>query len=199
MDKSAGKGRSGETPYDQRIVRWGIPATKTSQTTWQGLELTELAYIGFGANLGNPVECFDRVKSDINNLTGVNVVRVSSAYRSKPIGAANPQPDYINAVIAVRTELTADDLLTTMQDIESKHGRVRPTATNSARTVDLDILLFGAETRIDAALTLPHPRIKERAFVLYPLYELDPMIEVPSQGRVVDLLENVAHQVIEKL
>ena len=161
--------------------------------------MTELAFIGFGANLGNPVECLNRVKNDINKLTGIDVVRVSSTYRSKPIGAMNPQPDYINAVIVVRTERTADDLLTSMQDIESKHGRVRPAAANSARTVDLDILLFGAETRTDAALTLPHPRIQERAFVLYPLHDLDPTIEVPGQGRVVDLLANVAHQDIEKL
>lgn len=161
--------------------------------------MTDLVYIGFGANLGQPIECLNRVKKEINQLKGTSVLHISSSYRSKPIGTSDLQPDYINAVMEVQTELTADDLLIAMMDIEAKHGRVRPSAANSARTVDLDLLLFKGEMRTDKVLTLPHPRIQERAFVLYPLHELNPAIEIPGQGCVEDLLTHVVEQDIEKL
>lgn len=161
--------------------------------------MTELAYIGFGANLGQPVECLNRIESEINRLAGTSVKRISSMYRSKPLGTPGQQPDYLNAVIEVLTELSATDLLAGLQEIEVKYGRVRPSVANSARTADLDLLLLSGEAYSDSHLTLPHPRIQERAFVLYPLHELDPALQIPGQGRVDELLAAVAEQDIEKL
>ncbi len=120
----------------------------------------------------------------------------SSTYRSAPIGAAGP--DYLNAVAHVATGLAAHELLTQLLAIEQRHGRERP-FRNAPRTLDLDLLLYADETIATPELTIPHPRLAERAFVLVPLAELAPDLVVPGLGAIRSLLPAVADQAIAKL
>ena len=112
-----------------------------------------------------------RAFKDIQALTGVHSVRCSSLYRTAPIDSSGP--DYVNAVVALQTLLTAPALLTALQGIENEAGRERP-YRNAPRLLDLDILLYGQATISSALLTVPHPRMYERAFVLIPLAEIAP-------------------------
>lgn len=161
--------------------------------------MTEAAYVGFGANLGHPREMLDKSAQDLEQLFETSVLAISSLYRSSPIGTSTPQPDYYNAVIELKTNLPAEQLLTEMLRIESAHGRIRPAPANSARILDLDLLLYSDLTRSEPYLTLPHPRIQERAFVLYPLTELAPEIIIPGIGRAADHLPLVSNQNIERV
>lgn len=148
------------------------------------------AWIGLGANLGDARAALAGALDAMAQWPGGRVVRVSSLYRSAPVDAGGP--DYLNAVAEVATLLSAHDLLQALQAIEQAAGRQRP-YRNAPRTLDLDLLLYGDE-RIDTpALTVPHPRIGERAFVLLPLAEIAP-------GRVdPDDLAAVQSQRIERL
>ena len=129
------------------------------------------AFIALGANLGNPVQALTQAVAMVGCLPHTRVVRCSSFYRSAPFEATGP--DYVNAVMAVSTCLSALDLLKQLQKVEQDAGRERSTR-NAPRTLDLDILLFGS-ARIDSpALTVPHPRMLQRAFVLLPLAEIAP-------------------------
>jgi 2-amino-4-hydroxy-6-hydroxymethyldihydropteridine diphosphokinase len=123
-------------------------------------------------------------------------VRASGFYRSAPVDATGP--DYVNAVAEVRTTLSAPDLLAALQRIEAAHGRTRP-FPNAPRTLDLDLLLHGDAVVVSPALTLPHPRMHQRAFVLVPLAELAPDAAIPGAGPVADLLAGVAGQRLDKL
>jgi len=105
---------------------------------------------------------------------------------------------FINAVCELETELPPRDLMQALLDIERAHGRVRD-RPGGPRTLDLDLLWYDGQVLQEPALTLPHPRLHERAFVLYPLYELAPGLEIPGQGRVEDLLPACASQVVERL
>lgn len=129
------------------------------------------AYLGLGANLGDAVGTLSAAVAAIAALPGTQVLQGSSLYRSAPVDAAGP--DYHNAVVAVRTSLGAHDLLTALQTIETGAGRERP-YRNAPRTLDLDILLFGNAVLHTPVLTVPHPRLRERAFVLLPLAEIAP-------------------------
>jgi 2-amino-4-hydroxy-6-hydroxymethyldihydropteridine diphosphokinase len=111
---------------------------------------------------------------------------------------APAQPDYVNAVAALETELSPAQLLDSLQGIERRHGRERPYA-NAPRTLDLDLLTYGDLVLDSPMLTLPHPRMHARAFVLRPLLELDPRAEVPGRGRAADLLAACADQRAERL
>ena len=113
-----------------------------------------------------------------------------SLYRTAPVGGVE-QPDYLNAVVAGRTELSASDLLALCQRIEQAHGRTRDVRWGP-RTLDVDVLRFGDVVSDDPRLTLPHPRAHERAFVLVPWFEVDADASVPGRGRVADLLGAVA-------
>ena len=121
----------------------------------------------------------------------------SSLYRSAPVGYAN-QPDFVNAVAQLETGLEPKRLLAGLLAIETRHGRRRSFA-NAPRTLDLDLLLFGEERIAVPGLTVPHPRMHERAFVLMPLLEIAPQAHIPGHGKAADLLERCPPQAVEKI
>ena len=145
------------------------------------------AYIALGSNLGDSRRTLRRALADIHALPHTAVTEVSPGYRSAAVGPGEP-PDYINLVAAVETGFTAEALLSALQQIEHRHGRERHQRW-SARTLDLDILLFGEETRDDTTLTLPHPRMRDRNFVLQPLYDLEPQLTLPCGTSLASLLQ----------
>lgn len=161
----------------------------------EGPAIVTTTYIGLGANLGDAQNAIRQALADIADLPNTTVVQVSSLYRTAPVQAGGP--DYINAVARLGTTLSAHELLTQLQAVEQRHGRTRP-YQNAPRTLDLDILLFGTYTVHDDRLTIPHPRMHERAFVLIPLSELDPTLTL-AQGRLDDLITLCQDQRIEKL
>lgn len=148
---------------------------------------TITAYIGLGSNLADPVAQIKLARAACAALNGVHELAFSGLYQSPPMGPSD-QPDYVNAVMAVATELTAIDLLRALQAIEYQQGRVRTGERWGARTLDLDLLIYGDQQFEQADLTIPHPGITERAFVLYPLYEIAPELVVPGKGRIADLI-----------
>lgn len=148
------------------------------------------AYVALGANLGDPVRAVRSALDALAAASGLRLLRASSLYRTAPHEAHGP--DFINAVAEVATTLNAPQLLTALQSIEQAAGRERP-FRNAPRTLDLDLLLYG-DARIESpSLTVPHPRWRERAFVLLPLAELAPE-RVPAPW-----LASVAAQRIERL
>jgi len=153
------------------------------------------AFVALGSNLADPVSQLAIAFDELGRLPGTRLVARSSLWRSAPVGYID-QPDFVNAVAAVDTTLEAEALLGHLLDIERRHGRVRE-FQNAPRTLDLDIALYGDE-RIDTpTLTVPHPRMQERAFVLLPLNELAPDLVIPGQGALRDLLPGVAGQRLE--
>ena len=141
-----------------------------------------LATLGVGANLGDPRTAVRKAIEDLAQLPGTVTVAVSSLYRSAPLDADGP--DYVNAVVQVRTALSPDALLAALQAIEQQAGRERP-YRNAPRTLDLDILLYG-EHRVDRDdLQIPHPRMWQRAFVVLPLAEIVPDLVSPAQVQAV--------------
>jgi 2-amino-4-hydroxy-6-hydroxymethyldihydropteridine diphosphokinase len=141
-----------------------------------------LATLGVGANLGDPRAAVRKAIEDLAQLPGTVTVAVSSLYRSAPLDADGP--DYVNAVVQVRTELSPDALLAALQAIEQQAGRERP-YRNAPRALDLDILLYG-EYRVDSDdLQIPHPRMWQRAFVVLPLAEIAPYLVSPAQVQAV--------------
>ncbi len=155
-----------------------------------------LAYVGLGANLGNTRATLAQAIDALNALPACRVLRVSPLYRSAPIAACGP--DYLNAVAELQTTSSAIELLAQLQAIEQRHGRERP-YRNAPRTLDLDLLLFGGETIATPRLSVPHPRLHERAFVLRPLADLAPALVIPGRGVVQSLLPAVAAQQADKL
>lgn len=154
------------------------------------------AYIGLGANLGDARAAIGRAAAAIAALAGTRGWRCSSLYASAPVDAGGP--DYVNAVVALDTTLTAGELHAALRAIEDRAGRTRP-YRNAPRVLDLDLLAY-AEVRIRTPeLTVPHPRLHLRAFVLRPLLELAPDLELPGLGRVADHLAATAGQRVERL
>lgn len=156
----------------------------------------EDAFIGLGSNLGDRVAELDRAFDEIALLPATTLVARSAYVESAPLDA--PGDHYVNAVAHVRTSLAPLDLLHALQRIENAHGRERP-FPRAPRTLDLDLLLHGSRTLHTPELELPHPRLAERAFVLAPLAEIAPGLDVPGRGRVEVLLEAVATQRLAKL
>ena len=156
-----------------------------------------LAYIGLGANLGDPAETVRTAIEALGRMPASRVETVSSLYRSAPVDADGPE--FINAVAALHTTLTAYELLSQLQAIEAEFGRERPYA-NAPRTLDLDLLLYGDREIASDDLTVPHPRMHERAFVLQPLAELagDGLV-IPGRGPISMFLPAVATQAITRL
>jgi len=144
------------------------------------------AYVGLGSNLQDPAAQLKSAFAELAALASTRVVVRSSLYRSAPVGYAD-QPDFINAVAAIETALAPCVLLDALLDIERRHGRVRE-FQNSPRTLDLDLLLYGELQLHEPGLTIPHPRMHERAFVLLPLAEIAPQLVIPGMGIVVDQL-----------
>ena len=131
------------------------------------------AYIALGANLGDAQACLEQATAQIAALPDTRLLASSSLYRSAPVDADGP--DYLNAVTAGLTRLTAPALLAQLQQLEQMAGRTR-TYPNAPRTLDLDLLLYGDARIASAALTVPHPRMHQRAFVLLPLQEIAPAL-----------------------
>lgn len=156
------------------------------------------AYVALGANLGQALQALKEVVDRINNEDEIAVIKTSSFYKTVPIDSTGP--DYINAVIEIQTELSDEQLLERLLEIEKDFGRVRPAGIHNApRPMDLDLLLFEDEVKQSEFLTLPHPRMHERAFVLVPLCEISPEIVIPGKGLAKDYLKSVAEQGIERL
>ena len=155
------------------------------------------AYIGLGSNLGNPAATLQATLAALRFLPQTALVATSSLYRSAPVGLKN-QPDFINAVAAADTQLSAEALLDELFAIEARFGRRRE-FHHAPRTLDLDLLLYGDEVRNDTRLVLPHPRMHERAFVLLPLTEIAPECVIPGRGRAVELLESCRDQRLARL
>ncbi len=142
-------------------------------------------YIGLGSNLEDPKAQILTAIEDIRAIAQTGLVETSSLYRSPPMGPQD-QPDYINAVIGVETELSPHALLDALQQIEQKHGRIRKRHWGE-RTLDLDILLFADKVINDTRLTVPHPGIADRAFVVYPLAEIAPDLQIPGLGSLAEI------------
>lgn len=155
-----------------------------------------IAFVGIGANLGDARAAVADAIARLARLPGTHLVRQSSCYRTAPIDSSGP--DYINAVACIDTELQPHALLAALQQIEQAHGRERP-YRNAPRTLDLDVLLAGEHVIDSLDLTVPHPRMLERAFVLVPLLEIAPAVDVPGHGPACAFLSNVAGQTITKL
>ena len=149
------------------------------------------AYVGIGSNLNDPRTQVLQAFTELDGLPHTRVVKKSSLYRSAPMGHA-AQPDFVNAVARLETGLPAERLLAELQAVETRHGRQRSFA-NAPRTLDLDILLFGNATIQSGALTVPHPRMHERAFVLKPLLEIAPQLPFTAQ------LDACADQQVERI
>ncbi len=155
------------------------------------------AFVGIGSNQGDARGHVQEAIDELARLPDTRLAGRSSLYRSAPLQAPG-QPDYVNAVAALDTELSAAQLLAALQDLEHQHGRERP-YPNAPRTLDLDLLLYGDLCLESTMLTLPHPRMHERAFVLAPLLELDARLEIPGRGAARALLERCTGQRIERL
>jgi 2-amino-4-hydroxy-6-hydroxymethyldihydropteridine diphosphokinase len=155
-----------------------------------------IAFVGIGANLGDARANVADALARLETQPGCRLVAASSLWRTAPIDSAGD--DYINAVALVDTALDAHALLAVLQAIETAHGRERP-YHNAPRTLDLDLLLYGDAVIDTPDLTVPHPRMHERAFVLAPLLEVMPDIAIPGRGRAADYLANVADQAIHRL
>ena len=147
-----------------------------------------IVYIAVGSNLSDPVSQAKLAINALKTLPKSEFLHASSLYSSTPMGPQN-QPDYINAVVAVKTELTPLELLDCTQAIELEQGRVRKDERWGPRTLDLDIILFGDEVIDSERLTVPHYGMKEREFVLYPLAEIAPSLSLPDGTELKDLLE----------
>jgi len=144
------------------------------------------AVLSVGSNLGDRLGTLQGCVQAISGLAGTEVLAISPVYETAPVGGP-AQPDYLNAVLAVRTALDARALLAATQGIEADFGRVRAERFGP-RTLDIDIISYDGEVSDDPVLTLPHPRAHERAFVLAPWHDLDPAASLPGRGPVAALL-----------
>jgi 2-amino-4-hydroxy-6-hydroxymethyldihydropteridine diphosphokinase len=156
-----------------------------------------VAYVGLGSNLGDPRRQLDAAIEDLKAIPGTSVSLVSGRYKSAPVGNLD-QPDFINAVARLDTGLAPEALLERLQDIERRHGRERP-FPGAPRTLDLDLLLYGDQVLDTPRLTVPHPRMHERRFVLAPLAEIAPEAAVPGRGSARALLAACPEQAVERI
>ena len=155
------------------------------------------AYVALGANLGDPAATLRAAFGALANLPESRVVRCSSLYRTAPVGNIQ-QPEFINAVAKLETTLAPESLLDALLEIETRFGRLRA-EKNGPRTLDLDLLLYNNQQMDLPRLSLPHPRLHLRAFVLYPLAEIAPELQLPGRGSLAAWLPAVAIQGIAKL
>ncbi|WP_194437983.1 2-amino-4-hydroxy-6-hydroxymethyldihydropteridine diphosphokinase [Vibrio fluminensis] len=148
------------------------------------------AYIAVGSNLADPVTQANAAIDALKLLPSSEFMQASQLYSSTPMGPQD-QPDYINAVVAIKTELTPLELLDCTQAIELEQGRVRKDERWGPRTLDLDIILYGNEVIDSERLTVPHYGMREREFVLYPLAEIAPNLTLPDGTELTQLLNQV--------
>jgi 2-amino-4-hydroxy-6-hydroxymethyldihydropteridine diphosphokinase len=149
------------------------------------------AYVGLGANLGDARAVIESALRELGELPRTRLVARSSLWSSAPVDAAGPA--FVNAVAELATTLPATELLLALHGIERAHGRERP-FRNAPRTLDLDLLLYGSSVIAEPGLTVPHPRMHERAFVLRPLAEIAPSLEIPGCGPLKPWLDRTASQ-----
>lgn len=155
------------------------------------------AFVAIGSNLADPAQQALRAFNAIAVLPHTRLCSRSSLYLTAPVGYAD-QPDFINAVAHIQTSLTPHQLLRALLEIEQSFGRER-TFRNAPRVIDLDLLLYNDSQQHDAGLTLPHPRMHERAFVLAPLVEIAPDIVIPGHGRAADCLHATHDQDLQRV
>jgi 2-amino-4-hydroxy-6-hydroxymethyldihydropteridine diphosphokinase len=160
-----------------------------------------IAYLALGANLGDPLKQLKSGVREIHSVEGCKVIACSNAYQTEAQETRRAQPDYFNAVVAVETTLSAAALWAALSDIEFAHGRVRAQGAerNASRTLDIDVLLWDDEIIDTPTLTVPHPRMRQRAFVLRPLLDIAPDVKIPGYGYARDFLAGVASQRITKI
>ncbi|MFT5131951.1 MAG: 2-amino-4-hydroxy-6-hydroxymethyldihydropteridine diphosphokinase [Gammaproteobacteria bacterium] len=152
-------------------------------------------YIGLGSNIEQPRQQIIRAIAELSTLKSSKLLCVSSLYQSKPLGPQD-QPDYVNAVAKLETSLPAGNLLALLQDIELAHDRVRGEHWGP-RTLDLDLLLYGDEQIKSEHLTVPHPEIRNRNFVLIPLSEISAELTIPGMGTLVNMVTQVDRSGLE--
>ncbi|MCQ8878996.1 2-amino-4-hydroxy-6-hydroxymethyldihydropteridine diphosphokinase [Pseudoalteromonas shioyasakiensis] len=158
----------------------------------------ELVYLGLGANLNAPRDQLNNAVVALQGLPDSEFVAVSHHYASKPMGPQD-QPDYVNAVAAIRTSLSPEQLLDLTQQIELEHGRVRKQERWGPRTLDIDILLFGEQLINTERLTVPHYGLTEREFVVYPLLEIAPELILPTGITLSTLTTTLALNELQQL
>jgi len=154
------------------------------------------AYVALGSNLANPEAQVRRAFEELNDLLRTTCVARSPLYRTEAVGP--PQPDYINAVAQLDTDLASQALLDELQAIERAHQRLRVIRWGP-RTLDLDLLLYDELRQDHPRLTLPHPRLHERAFVLQPLFDIAPDLDIPGHGSLATLLDRCPPLAIQRL
>ncbi|PLY15250.1 MAG: 2-amino-4-hydroxy-6-hydroxymethyldihydropteridine diphosphokinase [Sedimenticola sp.] len=156
-------------------------------------------YIALGSNLDNPQAHLESALSEIEKTPGIAQVRSSRFYRTTPVGGPPGQADYINAAARMKTNISPELLLKTLQEIEQAHGRVRHVRWG-ARTLDLDILLYGQRVIDDVDLIIPHPRMHERAFVLIPLLDIAPGdLDIPGKGLLNALVAGISRNGVSEI
>ena len=160
------------------------------------MQATGTAFIGLGANLGNPQQAIRSALTALAQLPQTRLIQHSSLYLTAPMQADGD--DYVNAVAELHTQLGAELLLQELQQLEQQFGRLR-SYQNAPRTLDCDLLLFDGQVIHTATLQVPHPRMHQRAFVLVPLAQIAPAITIPGHGPIATLLPLVAQQTIQKL
>ena len=156
-----------------------------------------LAYIGLGSNLQGPKKQIEKALNALSEAKEITLLSVSSFYQSKPL-LDMPGPNYLNVVCKIETDLSALDLLNFCKEIEVNQRRVKEVKWGS-RTIDLDILLYGNQVFETKKLTIPHPEMINRAFVLLPLFEIEPGLKLPLLGPLKGLLERIKPSDVEKL
>ncbi|MFK0570461.1 2-amino-4-hydroxy-6-hydroxymethyldihydropteridine diphosphokinase [Endozoicomonas sp.] len=154
--------------------------------------MAETAYIALGSNLEKPELQLQRAVDDIDTVSGMTVSACSRLYRSDPVGPPG-QPDYCNAVVAVKTTLKPLQLLDSLQSIENAHGRIRSVRWGP-RTLDLDILLYDNQIIESERLTVPHYQMHVRNFVLYPLLDIAPGLELPNGKKLKAMVDELSYQ-----
>ena len=155
------------------------------------------AYVGLGSNLDQPLRQVLAAFDELDALPNTRLAARSSLYRSAPMGKLD-QPDFVNAVAGLDTGHSPVELMHALLAVEAQHGRQRG-EPNAPRTLDLDLLLYDDEVIGEPALTVPHPRMHERAFVLLPLAEISPRAVIPGRGQVASMLEGVEGQRVHKV
>ena len=160
--------------------------------------IARTAYIGIGSNLEKPVHQVLQARDALARLANTRLLALSPLYRNPALGPGQ-QPDYVNAVAAIETRLAARELLDALQAIEADQGRLRGSVQWAPRTLDLDLLLYGDSEIGDQRLTVPHPRLAQRAFVLKPLMDIAPNLDVPGLGLITMLLSKLSEVSLQRV
>jgi 2-amino-4-hydroxy-6-hydroxymethyldihydropteridine diphosphokinase len=161
-------------------------------------QMVERAYLGLGSNLGDSARLLDRAMDLIDSLHGVRRLQVSAYFRTAPWGNRD-QPDFVNAVLAIDCATAPADLLAGMLAVERSLGRTRDGPRWAPRTIDLDLLFFGDRSLSTAQLSLPHPHVSERAFVLVPLIEVATVLADPRRIEWQQMLSKLPHADVVRL